>query len=39
MYKKIKDNAELRAKIEQILDNKPALPNSYGRLDKEGNLA
>lgn len=38
MYKTLKDKPDVRAKIEQILDNKPPLPVSYNRLDKDGNL-
>ncbi|ORY33471.1 NADP-dependent oxidoreductase domain-containing protein [Naematelia encephala] len=30
--------SEIMAKIEKILDNKPALPNAYGRHDAEGRL-
>lgn len=39
VYKQLVDKPDVVAKINKILDNKPKLPVSYGRMDAEGNLA
>ncbi|KAL1408822.1 hypothetical protein Q8F55_005636 [Vanrija albida] len=38
VYKKLVQAPEVIAEIEKILDNKPALPDSYGRLSATGEL-
>ncbi|EJT49349.1 voltage-gated potassium channel beta-2 subunit [Trichosporon asahii var. asahii CBS 2479] len=38
VYKKLKDQPEVIAQIEEILDNKPTFSNGYGRYDKNGDF-
>lgn len=39
VYKTLLSKPDVVRQIEKILDNKPKLPASFGRLDEEGNLA
>lgn len=38
VYKKLKDQPEVIAQVEEILDNKPTFSNGYGRYDKNGDF-